>query len=205
MSLQDIAIISLEWDVVDLLESCSGYRLVGFLDPVAPAAPGDIPYLGGDEAWRELRARVPNIRIALCLDEPAAKARLFGYYGADVIETIMSPHSYVSPRAAIGHGGIIQRGATIMPNARLGKVCKVNVNGTIHHDVRIGDFCTIAPGAQILGNVTIGDRVCVGAGAIVRQRCSIGAGAFVGAGAVVVKDVPPDAVVVGVPAGRRLR
>ena len=48
--------------------------------------------------------------------------------------------------------------------------------------------------------VVIGDRVFVGAGAIVQMGVTIGDEAVIGAGAVVTKDVPPRAIVTGVPA-----
>lgn len=48
--------------------------------------------------------------------------------------------------------------------------------------------------------VVIGDRVFVGAGAIVQMGVTIGDEAVIGAGAVVTKDVPPRAIVAGVPA-----
>ena len=48
--------------------------------------------------------------------------------------------------------------------------------------------------------VTMGNDVWIGHGAIVLPGVSIGTGGAVGAGAVVTKDVPPFAIVVGVPA-----
>ena len=47
---------------------------------------------------------------------------------------------------------------------------------------------------------TIGDGVDVGVGAVIIGGVTVGAGATVGANAVVIKDVPPGAVAVGVPA-----
>ena len=49
-------------------------------------------------------------------------------------------------------------------------------------------------------NVIIGDRVFIGANAVINMGVTIGDEAIIGAGAVVTKDVPPRAVVAGVPA-----
>jgi phosphonate metabolism protein (transferase hexapeptide repeat family) len=53
-------------------------------------------------------------------------------------------------------------------------------------------------------HVTLGHDVWIGHGTIVLPGTRIGSGAAIGAGAVVTKDVPPFAIVVGVP-GRVLR
>ncbi len=53
--------------------------------------------------------------------------------------------------------------------------------------------CTAAP-------IAIGDDVWIGANAVVLPGVTIGAGAVVAAGAVVHRDVPPRAIVGGVPA-----
>lgn len=56
------------------------------------------------------------------------------------------------------------------------------------------------PGFEEHGRITIGSDVWIGARAIVRDGVTVGHGAVIGAGAVVTKDVPPYAVVAGVPA-----
>ncbi len=83
----------------------------------------------------------------------------------------------------------------------------------------IGRGCDISSGAQIYTHssarrcvsgrqypeverqpVTIGDHVFIGANAVVSMGVTIGTGAVIGAGAVVTGDVPPRAIVAGVPA-----
>lgn len=50
------------------------------------------------------------------------------------------------------------------------------------------------------GKIVIGNDVWIGAGAIILKGVTVGDGAVVGAGSVVTKDVPPYAVVGGIPA-----
>lgn len=87
-------------------------------------------------------------------------------------------------------------------------------------DLVIGDSVGWGPGARVLGSqhsgspadmpiiatdleirpVRVGDWADIGTGATILPGVTIGKGAIVGAGAVVVEDVPPFAIVAGVPA-----
>ena len=51
-----------------------------------------------------------------------------------------------------------------------------------------------------MGNAKIGNDVWIGVNAVIMDNINIGDGAIIGAGAVVTKNVPPYAVVVGIPA-----
>ncbi len=199
-----IAIVGIDWDIIDLIDSIPSLEMTGFFDSTQPSQLWGFTYLGRDDAWNEIKKIEPALKAVIAIDEPRLRIRLFDLYGEMGTISVISPHAYISFRACVGKGAVVQRGVTIMPNARIGNGCKLNVNATVHHDAQIGDFCTLAPRALILGRVIIEDGVYVGSGAIIRQRCRIGAGATIGAGAVVVKDVPPGATVVGVPANRRL-
>ena len=70
----------------------------------------------------------------------------------------------------------------------------------------IGNYVEIGPGVVIGGRShiyevpVIEDHVEIGVGAKVLGPVRVGQGAMVGANAVVLHDVPPGAVVVGIPA-----
>ena len=200
MLTNEIAIVGVEWDVVDLIESIPQYKLVGFIDFHSTQDFKDLPYLGKDEDWEEIVRQRPNLKVLLAMDRYVDRSRLSKFYGSAAQSTILSPFSYISPRSSIGVGTFVQRGATIMAQAKVGDYCKVNVNATVHHESQVGNYCTLAPGSQVLGRVVIEDGVYIGAGSVIRQNCRVGSGAIIGAGAVVVQDIPAGMTVVGVPA-----
>jgi serine O-acetyltransferase len=88
----------------------------------------------------------------------------------------------------IGPGLMLMHGfATIVVAMKIGTDCQISQQVTIGFDDRGG--CPV-----------LGDRVRIGANSVVLGPITIGDDAVVGAGAVVVRDVPPGAVVGGVPA-----
>lgn len=96
--------------------------------------------------------------------------------------------------AEIG-GGLLMghpEGIVLNPNFIIGK------NATILQGVTIGGNIGKKKGNQEVP--IIGDNVLIGAGAKVLGPIKIGDNAMIGANAVVVKDVPKDSVVIGIPA-----
>jgi serine O-acetyltransferase len=79
-------------------------------------------------------------------------------------------------------------------------------NGVVIHPLAvIGSNCVLCQQVTLglgsrPGAPTLGDRVFVGAGAKIIGAVTVGSDAEIGANAVVVRDVPPGAIVVGVPA-----
>ena len=98
----------------------------------------------------------------------------------------------------IGDGTYLNRGAEIVAgrSVTIGRDCK------IARDVIIMDTDQHAlPDVGLLIEpVEIGDRVWIGARAIVLKGVRVGDGSVIAAGAVVTRDVPPNAIVAGVPA-----
>lgn len=111
------------------------------------------------------------------------------------------PSVVIDPSATVAnHGVMIAAGVIINPLSVIGKGTICNTGCIIEHECMVGGFAHIGPGAVLCGNVRIGDQTFVGANAVIRQGIVIGKNAVIGAGAVVVKDVPDNMTVVGVPA-----
>jgi sugar O-acyltransferase (sialic acid O-acetyltransferase NeuD family) len=193
-----VAIAPIEWDVVDLADSC-GYEIVGFFDKNGTKPHAPFRYLGKDEAWADFRKNEPDVGVIVVVEPSQVRERLLREFGSAVM-TVVSPAAYVSARAEVGEGTVIQRNVTVMPRVAIGRGCSINVGAIIHHEAQIADYCTIGPGALLAGAVVMEQYAYIGAGAIVLQNVRIGKGAKVGAGAVVVSDVAPGDVVTGVPA-----
>lgn len=98
----------------------------------------------------------------------------------------------------IGADTLIEGHAYISDLTRIGSRCFIGPNVTITND----PFPPVrrSTGVAAWVGVTIEDDAIVAAGATLKAGVRIGRGAVVGMGAAVVHDVPPETVVVGVPA-----
>lgn len=127
-------------------------------------------------------------RAAYALNKMRLKllARIISQWGRRLTGIEIHPAAKIAAGVFIDHGmGVVigetaevGRGTVLYQGCTLGGTGKET--GKRHPTV--GENCVISAGAKILGNITVGDY------------------AKVGAGAVVLKNVPPHATVVGVPA-----
>jgi serine O-acetyltransferase len=108
------------------------------------------------------------------------------------------------------HIGRWLTGIEIHPGARIGRRFFIDhgMGVVIGETAEIGDDCTLYHGVTLGGtswnkgkrHPTLGNGVVLGAGAKVLGPIKIGDRARVGSNAVVVKDVPPGATAIGIPA-----
>jgi serine O-acetyltransferase len=97
----------------------------------------------------------------------------------------------IHPGATIGRRFFIDHGMGVV----IGETAEVGENVTLYHGVTLGGT-SLNKGKR---HPTLEDQVVVGAGAKILGAITIGAGSRIGANAVVVKTVPTNSVVVGVP------
>lgn len=98
----------------------------------------------------------------------------------------------IHPAAKIGRGVFIDHGMGVV----VGETAEIGDGCTIYQGVTLGGTSL----SKIKRHPTLGRNVVIGVNAIVLGALHIGDNARVGAGSVVIKDVPPNATAVGVPA-----
>jgi len=102
----------------------------------------------------------------------------------------------IHPGARLGRGVFIDHGMGVV----VGETTEIGDNVTLYQGVTLGGT-THSKGKR---HPTIEENVVIGAGAKVLGPFTVGAGSMVGAGSVVIREVPPNSTVVGIP-GRALK
>ena len=151
-------------------------------------------------------------KLSVILTYPGVKAvffhRIANFFATakfDLIARIISQFSRfltgieIHPRAKIGKNLFIDLGMGVV----IGETSDIADNVTIYHMVTLGG---ISPSInsndqrEIKRHPTLHDNVVVGSGAQILGPVVVGKNARIGANAVVTKNVPENAVMVGIPA-----
>ena len=150
--------------------------------------------------------------LSLVLTYPGVKAvffhRLANFFSVakfDLVARIISQFSRfltgieIHPGAKIGKNLFIDHGMGVV----IGETSEIGNNVTIYHMVTLGGISpSINSNDQrhIKRHPTLKDNVVVGSGAQILGPVVVGKNSKIGANAVVTKDVPENAVMIGIPA-----
>lgn len=107
-------------------------------------------------------------------------------------------HVVIGDNVTIHNNVNIDRGTT--GTTKIGAGSAIDSGVHVGHNAQIGSNVLIAANATIGGSAIVEDEAFIGCNAFIKEHVKIGKGATVGAGSVVLKDIPPHAVVAGVPA-----
>jgi serine O-acetyltransferase len=151
-------------------------------------------------------------KVSLILTYPGVKAiffhkiaNFFAIAKFDLIARIISQFSRfltgieIHPKAKIGRNLFIDHGMGVV----IGETSEIGDNVTIYHNVTLGG---IAPSINsndqrnTKRHPTLENNVVVGSGAQILGPIIIKKNSLIGANAVVTKDVPENAVMIGIPA-----
>ena len=97
----------------------------------------------------------------------------------------------IHPGATIGKGFFIDHGMGVV----IGETAEIGDNVTLYHGVTLGGVSW----EKVKRHPTLEDNVVVGSGAKILGPFTVGRGSKVGSNSVVVKEVPPNSTVVGIP------
>lgn len=193
-------------DTLDIFDACNQqeaqFEVIGFLTPPRYGAAGtvinDKPILG-DFDWLEKHAAGVEVICAVGLshDRYRIVQRVMKMGGRFC--SIIHPSVIQSRWVTIGSGVVIAAGSILTNQIKIGDHAHINLDCTLAHDVVMEPFATLAPGVHVSGNVTLEEGCYVGTGANIIQGLNVGAWSVVGAGSAVIRDVPANTTVVGVP------
>jgi serine O-acetyltransferase len=97
----------------------------------------------------------------------------------------------IHPGATIGKGFFIDHGMGVV----IGETAEIGENVTLYHGVTLGGVSW----EKTKRHPTVEDNVVIGSGAKVLGPFTVGKGSKIGSNSVVVKEVPANATVVGIP------
>ena len=151
-------------------------------------------------------------KLSIILTYPGAKAvffhkiaNFFAIAKFHLVARIISQFSRfltgieIHPRANIGKNLFIDHGMGVV----IGETSEIGDNVTIYHMATLGGISPSVNSNEqrnIKRHPTLKDNVVVGSGAKVLGPIVIGKNAKIGSNAVVTKDVPENAVMIGIPA-----
>lgn len=123
---------------------------------------------------------------------------------------------HIQSGAVIGRDCSLGQNVNIGCRARIGDGCRIQNNVSVYEGVELGDYVFCGPSCVFTNDLTprakypkgsagykktiIGTGASIGANATIVCGHTVGEWALIGAGAVVACDVPPHALMLGVPA-----
>lgn len=183
----------------------AGVNIVGFLDDnksLWGSSIVGIPVLGGQELLPQLLSEgeadsiycpIGNNKLRVDI---LSKAAAMGYTTPNFIH----PSVLISPNVSIGKGVYILPRSIVMPHSRIEDYVMISIGANIIHHSHLCRGVFLSNGVNLGANIVAKPYAYVGMGATVMTGVSyIGENSLIGAGSAVIRDVPDNAVVAGVP------
>ena len=143
----------------------------------------------------------PTDRFALAIGNMEARKRIVETLvakGAQFV-SLIHPLSLVADTAKLGAGVVIYPFAVVSNETVIGDYAKLNYYASAGHNVRLGKYCLLAPYATVNGFSVLEECVYLSTHSTVAPVVTVGTRSKVSANSAVMRDVPPDSMVYGIP------
>lgn len=177
----------------------SEYELCGFIDSKKKGTHISLPILGTE------LYEIPNYEeynYFVTIGDVEYRKTWFNKIqnmGLELINIIDSS-AIISSSAKIGIGNFIGKMAIINADAEIGNNNVINTKALIEHECKVGDHNHLSTNSVINGNVIVGNSVFMGSSSVCNGQLKIGSNVIIGSGSVIIRDIPDNVTVVGVPA-----
>ncbi|GAB2989286.1 acetyltransferase [Cyclobacterium sediminis] len=183
------------------------YEILGFVDDnpeLFNHIVNDYRVLGAvDVLFEQNRFNIETISIFVPIGDNSVrkevleKARAFGYLTPSFIHESVIIDSSVQIEDPV----YILPGTTIMPYTKISRDVMVSMSVNIAHHVLIKEGCFFSLGSNVGASIVIEELAYIGMAATLMTGVKrLGANCLIGAGSVVIRDVPDNVIVAGVPA-----
>lgn len=113
---------------------------------------------------------------------------------------LVHPWAGIGASVELGAGTVVAAHVSVGSDVTVGRHVHLDRGSQVGHDSVVEDFATVHPAAVVSGSCHVAARAELGTSCTLLPGITVHADAVVGAAACVTRDVPPGAVVRGVPA-----
>lgn len=193
------------WVIDDIPPEQRDWEVVGFLDDDVDGARADaadkgvaLPVLGAIRDYQPREEEVFFCAIGGSRSRLRVGERL-RRRGAEFVNLI-HPSARVHPSARLGTGILLSPLITLGPGCSVGDFVVLNASANVGSDARVEPGCFLGARSDVMAGAYLERGAFLGSHATVHPEVRVGAFATVAIGSVVLRRVPAEATLLGVPA-----
>ncbi len=191
--------------IIDIIEKCDLYNIVGFIDSYKPKESKLLNYsiLGTEENILELSDKYNFKHAIIAIGDnwvrKKMQKKISNIFPDIIYSSVIHPNAILGRDVFIGKGTVVMAGVIVNSDTQIGDFCILNTNSSLGHDGEMKNFSSLAPNATLGGNVTIGNCTAISLGTNIIQGITIGKHSIIGAGSLVIRNIEDYTLSYGCP------